>query len=122
MRDLAGLNGYVDSTEPLLMEIWDKYQNPMSWLMFLKPFFRLETPNWILLQTVKTQMKCHRMWHFIWVAFHLGLRSLLRSNQSSEKEVLMCESSIYTMDHTSIFIMDHTDLTVSNFKKKSIPL
>ena len=26
---------------------------------------RLETPKCVLLQTVKTQMKCHIMWHFI---------------------------------------------------------
>ena len=26
-----------------------------------------ETPKWVLWQTVKTLMKCHIMWHFIWV-------------------------------------------------------
>ena len=26
-----------------------------------------ETPKWVLLQTVKTQMKCSIMLHFIWV-------------------------------------------------------
>ena len=25
----------------------------------------LESPKWLLWPTVKTQMKCHRMWHFI---------------------------------------------------------
>ena len=33
--------------------------------LMLNPFVYGETPKWVLLQTVKTQMKCRIMRHFI---------------------------------------------------------
>ena len=61
----------------------------------------LVTHKWVLWwQTVKTQMKCHRM-----KTFHLGLYCLLRQKRSSEKEIqyyleiISFDHSIYTMDH-----------------------
>ena len=64
----------------------------------------METPKWVLWQTVKTQMKCHTMYHFNRVypafansedpdemppnaAFHQGLHYLLRLKQSSGTEI-----------------------------------
>ena len=52
------------------------------------------------------------------VAFHQGLRCLLRQHHSSEKkiqyffEIITCDPSLY--------IIDHPDLTVSNFMGNSI--
>ena len=68
---------------------------------------KLETPKQVLWQTVKTQMKCRIMQHFIRVF----------TNQSSAEknsflEIVSCNPSIHTMDHP--------DLTESNFMENSI--
>ena len=65
----------------------------------------LEIPKWVLWQTVKALIKCHRN-----AAFHQGLHCLLRQNESSEKEIkycfkiMACGPSMYTMDHPAICV------------------
>ena len=52
----------------------------------------------------------------LFVAFHQSLRGLLRLNRSSEKEIqyvfeiITCDLSIYTMDHSSSFIENYIGL------------
>ena len=61
-------------------------------------------------------MKCC----IISVAFHQGLRHLLRQNRSSEKEILFF--LVIITSEPSIYIMDHSDFTVSNIMGNSIGL
>ena len=74
---------------------------------------RPENPKLVLWQTVKTQMKCRIMQHFIRVStFCLDETDLQRN--TIFLEIITCYPSIY--------IMDHPDLTVPNFVENSIAL
>ena len=61
----------------------------------------MDTPKWILWQTVKTQMKCSIMQHN--AAFHQGLHCLLRLKHPSGTEIYhnlenyTCDPLMYTM-------------------------
>ena len=33
--------------------------------LVINPMYTLDTHNWVIWQTVKTLIKCHKMWHFI---------------------------------------------------------
>ena len=52
--------------------------------------------------------------------FNQGLHSLLRQNQSSEKEIHCTIFLKIITNNPSLYIMDHPDLTVSNFMEFSI--
>ena len=65
----------------------------------------LNTRKWELWQTIKTQMKCCRMQHFIRVCTVCLVKL---ENLSSEKElhfyleIKACHSLVYTRDHTDL--------------------
>ena len=68
----------------------------------------------VIWQTVKTQMKCSRV-------FHQGLHNLLRQNRSSEKDSFVFVLFFFwgggrRIKHVtpSKYTMDHPDLAVSN--------
>ena len=73
-----------------------------------------ETPKLELCQTVKTQMNCHIMQHFIGVYTvckdKIDLQRVLKKYNGLE--IITCDPSIYTMDYPN--------LTTSNFMGNSI--
>ena len=75
----------------------------------------METPKGVLWQTVKSQLKCSMMLHFIRV-----FTVFFRQDWSSEKEIIFLGN--YNLRPLSIFIMNHRDLNVSNFMEDSIGL
>ena len=76
---------------------------------------RPENPKLVLWQTVKTQMKCRIMQHFIRVStFCLDKTDLQRN--TIFLEIITCYPSIH------VYIMDHPDLTVPNFVENSVAL
>ena len=92
-------------------------------ILFLSPFlgkssrmkrltlWRPETPKWVLSQTVKTQMKCRIMQHFIRVCTVCWDKI----NLQRKKYIFQKFQPL-----TPQYIMDSLDLTVSNFMEKSI--
>ena len=90
----------------------------------VQPFLKtMETPKWLLWQTVKIKIKCSRMLHFIRVC-----PVCLRQNQSLENTTqnqpleIMQYSLEITICNPSIYTMDHPDFPVSNFIENSIGL
>ena len=71
-------------------------------------------PKWVLWQTVKTQMKCCMMQHFIGVCTVCNDKIDLQRNAILFLKIITCDPSIYTMEHH--------DFIVCSFKENSIGL
>ena len=68
-------------------------------------FYILGTPICILLQTVKIQMKCGIMRHFIKVYTICKDKNVLqRKKYNFYMEIITCDPSIYTMDHAKFIV------------------
>ena len=70
----------------------------------------LTGPDWVLLETVQTQIKCRRK----------GLLCMLRKKRSfRERNTIYVFWEIITYD-PSIYILNHTDFIVGSFIESSI--
>ena len=66
---------------------------------------RQETPKRVLWQTVKTQMKCRIMRHFIWVCtVCLDKLNIQRKKYNNSLEIITCENSINTKDYLDLIV------------------
>ena len=62
----------------------------------------LVTPMCVLWQTVKTQVKYCILWHFIrvYTVYHARQNNLLKRKTQFYLEIITCDPSIYTLDHS----------------------
>ena len=89
--------------------------HPMGCLTQREPW-QTRTPKRVSSQTVKTQMKCSIMLHFIRVCTVCSDKiNLQRKNLE-----IQCFLEINTCDPSIIYTMDHPDLNVSNIMGNSI--